>query len=138
MRKRVYLLMISTLSVFSLMACAGTESSGVIVEYGQTTVTVGAADTVVAKSAGAKYRRCTRADVIDLTIGLMCTYPEGPSDLERQAYLSRQLEEMEIDPDTYRDMFNRAASEGDFTDRVADGMVTVCPKRIEEMILAAH
>ena len=138
MKKLIYLLSISTLSVFGLTACAGSESSGVIVEYGQTTVTVGAVDALTVTSNGAQYRRCTRTDVIDLTIGLMCTYPEGPSDLERQAYLSRQIEEMEIDPDTYQRVFNRAASEGDFTDRVAEGMVAVCPKRIEEMILASH
>jgi hypothetical protein len=127
------------LPAMSLIGCAsGSDREGPLVEYGQTTVSIGEVPLALSGKRAAPYRACTRADVIDLTVGLMCTHPDGPTDLERQSYLTRQLDELEINPDTYHRVFKANVYEPAFTDEVADGMIAMCPDRLEEMLLAAY
>ena len=119
--------------------CAnGSGQSPVRVEYGRTTVSVGTLIDGTFAPRAPHYRPCTRADVIELTVGMMCSYPEGPSDVERKAYLSRQLGELEINPDTFETVFRATSLEVTFTEEVADGMVASCPDQLEQMLLAAR
>jgi hypothetical protein len=127
-------------ALVALSACGGGNEirPGVLVEYGNTTVDIQAADSVAPTRHASAYRPCTRTDVIELTVGLMCAYPEGPSDVERRAYLSTNLDKASIDPDSYDPLYRKTSLNLSFTEEVADGMMAQCPARLEQMLMAAN
>lgn len=138
--QKLAVLAIAIATLVGLSACSSGSQArpGVLVEYGNTTVEINAVDVHTPKRHASAYRPCTRTDVIELTVGLMCEYPEGPSDIERRAYMSTNLDEMSIDPDSYDPVFRKTSLELSFTEEVADGMMAQCPARLEQMLMAAN
>ena len=134
------LAILNVILLTTLSACASGQDSrpGVLVEYGDTTVEIEAADASKPTRIASAYRPCTRTDVVDLTVGLMCEYPEGPSDIQRRAYISTRLDEMSIDPDSYDPLYRQTSLDLGFTEEVADGMMAQCPARLEQMLMAAN
>ncbi len=133
-------ILLAAAAILTMAACSSAPGArpGVTVSYGNTTVDIQAADAVAPSRVASAYRPCTRTDVIELTVGLMCQYPEGPSDVERRAYISTHLDEMSINPDSYDPLYRKTSLNLSFTEEVADGMMAQCPARLEQMLMAAN
>ena len=108
---------------------------GVIIAYGNTTVEV---DANPAPTPSRPYRQAEPEDEVAIMVDMACTYPEGPTDLERQTFVSLNLEALNIDPDSYTTVFVTTIADVSFADHLEDGMAQVCPSQLEEILAEAR
>ena len=125
--------LVCCMGLAGLVGCGGHETRpGVIIAYGETSVEMSPIDSRSHRRTD--YRSCNRQDVIEITVGMMCSYPDGPSDLERRAFISTNLDEKGVDPDSYDTLFRSTSFEASFTEDVANGMIETCPAKLEHML----
>lgn len=125
------------LSITALAGCASQEvtESGVLIAYGHTVVEV---DANPAPEPERTYRRAEPEDVVSIMVDMACSYPDGPSDLERQAFVSVNLEAFGINPDTYKTVFVTTVADVAFADHLEEGMAERCPSQLEEILAEAR
>ncbi|MEL6181205.1 MAG: hypothetical protein AAFS10_19770 [Myxococcota bacterium] len=129
------LMLVILSSVLSGCSVHQASERGVLVDYGNTTVEV---ETNPEPQPEFTYRRATPDDVVSIMVSMACTFPKGPSDLERQAFVSVSLEAEQIDPDSFNTVFVTAVADVMFADYLEDGMAERCPKELEEILASAR
>jgi len=135
--QRGFLIAVLVVSVSSACVASPPEvRDGVIMAHGDTVVEMAAYQPGAASTD--PRRAATFSDAVEVTADIACTHPEGISDLERRAAISREMDSRKIDQASFDAELRRAMDGMAFMEALAETMEKKCPAALSKLLEGAE